>query len=276
MQDESRKKIEFVIEDNKRAIKSDDPKRELARNPKTPVLIQEREKLEIHHLLSRLRKYQSELFPFVKKIKANIKDITEPTHVCAVYLLLCNVFENWNAFFLLIENGKNGAAGNLLRMIKEGDMTIQLFSVEAAQKNRTNLDKWLKGDIVTHGIGREKVSEYYDKHSPVPEVDVKKLDAHIYQMESQASHNSYATILESVSPFTGDFDFDGYTGCHRCLGLLRYAEGSLTATNIAMKAVYANLINEEAIYTQLDTILKKYNPDIGHGIDKGRLKGFLK
>ncbi len=267
MQEETRKKVEQVIEDNKRSIKSSRPKEAFLRNPATPQLIKEREVLEIHELINKLRNYHAELLPFVTRLKTRINDIVEPTHICAIYLLLCHVFENWNAVFLLIENGKSAAAGNLLRMIKEAVMTVRLFSVEMAQGQRTHLDKWLSGEIITHGIGRERVSEYYDQVSPVPGVDLKKLNTHIYQVESQASHNAYATILESISPFTEDFDFDGYTGIHRSLGWLRYAEGSLTATNIALKGVYVNLENDENLYSRVNNILNKYNPDMGEGVD---------
>mgnify|MGYP001588103487 CR=1 FL=1 len=81
-------------------------------------------------------------------------------------------------------------------------------------------------------------------------------------------------VLESVSPFTEDFDFDGYTGFYRIISWLR--AGSLTTTNITLKLVYSSVINNKEYVAKLNEILIRYNPTINDGIDKEDLKDFLK
>lgn len=276
MQDLSRKKIQFTIESNKFAIKQKEPKVAWSREPNLRHSIQKRHKREIDELLTILQKQHVELLPFVKNIKSHIKDITESTHICAIYLLLCHIFDNWNSLFLLAENGKSAAMANLLRMIREGNLLVHLFVTEAAAKKRTNLDKWFAGDIIGQAICRKTVSAYPAKHSPHPEIDEEKLGAHIYGIESQASHNAYIATLESVSPFTEDYDFAGYTGFYRALSWLRCMRGALSSTNIALKAVYSSVIKDKDNYKELDDILMKYEPSINDGINTAIIKDFLK
>ena len=260
MHEESRKKIKFAIASNKQAIKKSEPKSNLLQNPDILRIMKERNKLEADRLLSRLRGQYGELFPFVKNIKLHIKDITEETHVCAAYLLLCHIFDNWHSCFILFENGRSSASGNLIRTIKEGIMQVELFAVDSLSEDRTNLDKWFSGDIIQHGTGRKKVGEYFDKYLPSSEVDMTELSSQIYQIESQVSHNAYVSILELVSPFTEDYDFDGYNGYYRILAWLRYAAGSLEATNIALKMVYATVAKDDESFKKINEILVKYNP----------------
>lgn len=275
MQEQSRKKIEDAIKSNRQAIKRKEPKIALARDPNLLRIKHERDRILIELLLSRLRKQLSDLLPFVYKIKPHINDITETTHICAIYLLLCRVFDDWDSLFVLAKNGRSSAAGSIIRMIKEGNMLVNLFAIEFSNKDHANLDKWFSGEIVQHGIGREKMEKYFNKYSP-PTLDVKKLATHIYQIESQVSHNAYATILELVSPFTEDYDFDGYTGYHRTISWLRYAVGSLETTNIALKMVYSIVINDDGAFKKINEILIKYNPKINNGVDEKNLKEFLK
>jgi hypothetical protein len=276
MQEESRKKIEKVIASNKFAIKKKEPKIAFATNLRLRHDILVQDKREIAILLSALQSQHSELSPFVHRLKSYVKDITEETHICAVYLILCHIFENWDSVFLLADNGKSNAVGNLIRTIKEGIMLTELFCFDCKNNDSTNLKRWFSGYIIEHSVGREKMSKNFDESLINPQLDFKKMDAHIYQMESQVPHNSYATILELVSPFTEDYDFDGFTGYHRTLAWLRYATGSLAATNISLKAVYSYIINDEQIYNNLDKILLKYNPNLKDGLDKQIFDDFQK
>jgi hypothetical protein len=274
MQEQSRKQIQDVIAANKKAIKEPDPKAALIGNPDLLLLIQKQDRVGIELLISRLKEYQEELLPFVLKIKERVSDITEDTHICAIYLLSCHVFENWKAFFILAQEGKSSVAGSSIRMIKEGIMQIQLFALDYSQGNRTNLDKWLSGEIIPHARGREAIEAKLSKFNPIQDLDGKKLDAHIYQIESQVSHNAYVTILEMVSPFTEDYDLKGPTGYHRALAYLRYAAGSLEAFNIALKIVYSQVIKDDVAWKNLDKILLKHNPAFANGVDPEIFKDF--
>lgn len=274
MQELTRDRINVVIQSNKSAIKNPNAKIALGRNHSLLSDRQEVNKDQIKKTLLVRRDQHSELLPFVKKIKLHIGDITESTHVCAIYILLCHIFENWNSLFILAEQGKNSAVANLLRMIKEGVAMVELFTMEFAKGESTNLDKWFSGEIIGQEICRKMAGEFAKEYSPCQEVNVKELDAHIYQMESQASHNSYLSVLELVSPFTEDFDFDGYTGFVRTCAWIKY--GSLASTNIALKLVYQLLTRDKKDLERLDKILIKYNPEMNGEIDKESLKDFIK
>ena len=262
MQEKSREKVQFLIQDNIRAIKSTYPKIALSRNSQLLQSAQEKNELDIDKLLLKLQEYHAELFLFIKKIKTRVNDIAERTHICAVYLLINKIFDDWSALFLLAKNGKSLAANNLLRTVSEGVELIHLFIIEASQGGRSNLDSWLSGEIIPNRTCRKKVAEHHEKYSFVSKIDFRALSSHIYQMESQVPHNSYESILESVSPFTEDYDHEGFTGYQRTVFLLHYASGSMAGVNIVLKAIFGILINEASEFQQLDQILRKYNPDV--------------
>jgi hypothetical protein len=259
MQKSSKKMIEDAIASNKAAIKHGGPKIDLKLNPEMLIADKEFFKKQINSLLLILREHYNELLPYVKKIKSNINDITENTHVCAVYLLLCNIFDNWDSFFLLAEKGKSIASGSLIRLIKEGVMQVEYFSIEALNGDRIALDKWFSGNIIEHGKGREAMSKLFEKFLPTPGNNYKDLSASVYQVESQVSHNAYGTILEMVSPFSEDYDFDGYNGHYRAIHWLRYAIGSLEATNMALRSVYLIIIKDLDSHKKIDEILTRHN-----------------
>jgi hypothetical protein len=275
MHNQTKKQITKHIISNRGAIRNPASKIVNNINPDLLVDISRHEKEEIDLLLSDLKLYFDDLFPFLRNIKNSIKDITEETHLCAIYLTLSTAFYNWSAFFLLVANTKHAAAGGLLRQIKEAIMQVNLFVIENADNSRFHLDKWYKGEIITHGAGRESVSAEYNRFMTENRVDLKSLETHLYQVESQVAHNAYATMLESINPITEDFEFDGPTCVHRTLSYLNYAKGSFASMNIAMKAVFLKSLHNEDIYNQLENILIKYNPEISETLDEKVLNGFI-
>jgi hypothetical protein len=254
MTEQSKNLLREHIKGQIESIKNVQPKIELQINPSLLVEDNIVDKEEISNLLIKLRRYYDELFPLLKKIKNHITDITEKTHICAVYLTLCNVFNFWNSFFILAEQGRGIEAGSLLRVIKEGNMQADLFITEAMQGNRAQLDRWLEGEIMTHGEGRKKVSNFMEIISPNTGDEFKILSTQTYQIESQAAHNAYEAILENVSPFTEDYDFDGYSNYFHTISWIKYAHGSLQGTNITLKGVYIYLKDNES-HEKLDEIL---------------------
>jgi len=259
MKKEAKNQIKTLIEDNRKKIKDPEPKKYLGSHPDILTDIKKEKELKVVYLLRQLDNQYKELLPFVKKIKLSIGDITEETFICATYLLLCRIFDNWESIFILSKDGKSSAIGNMIRTIKEGLMQVQLFSIDSLNMDRTNLDKWFSGDIITHGVGREKLANFCKEDDPKGE-NVDDLSTQIYSIESQVSHNSYASIIELVSPFTEDYDFNGSTSYHRTVAWLKYAIGSLESTNIAMKFVYLNIMKDTDGYQKLNEILIKYNP----------------
>lgn len=259
MQEQTRKTVKKIIDINKQAIKNSAPKVTLKENPDFLTIKLDRDKAEIHQILKKLRSQHNELLPFVKEIKKYIQDITETTYVCAAYLLLCHTFQNWNSLFLLAEYGKNSAIQTLIRMIEESLKLIELFVVESKNK-RDNIDKWYSGEIIIHGTGRKMTNKFFDDLLNTNS-DIEELETHIYQMESQTPHNSYASVLECISPFTEDYDFEGYTGFHRTNeSAIKYAEGKMKTTIITLKTVYSLLLKDQHGFEKVNKILLKYNP----------------
>lgn len=276
MQDLTRVKIQDLIKQNRKSIKNKGAKIAWAADPFLRKKIKIGHENEAQVILSMLRAWHKELMPYVLKIKSQVSDITEQTHICAIYLLMCHIFENLNSFFLLAEQGKHSAAGNLLRMIQEAHMTINLFAIDYKNDDRTNIEKWFSGNIISHGIGREKVGKHFEEKGPLPEVNRKKLDAHIYQVESQTSHNAYISVLESISPFTEDFDFDGYTGFYRIISYLKYTSTIMTMCNNSLRMTNLYVLKNKDDEIKLNEILIRYDPHINDNINITTLKDFIK
>lgn len=257
MNKHAKETVEFVIKDNKRAIKSPLPKIALKQNPNLLTDEQKKNEDEIAKRLDYLQKYYDDLLPFIKEIKQHIKNITEETPICAAYLLLSSTARYWESIFLLVKNG-DLAFQNTLRTIKESLALTDLFALEFRKEERKYLDKWFSGEIISHGSARQAHSDFFMEDPKNSSFDLKSLAAHIYQIESQSSHNSYATMLECVSPFTEDFDFEKYTRYARTKYAMDYLKGSMDATNITLKSTYLFLIQDEEKYEKLDEILIKY------------------
>lgn len=257
MNKHAKETVEFAIKDSKRAIKSPLPKIALKQNPNLLADEQKKNEDEIAKRLDYLKKYYNELLPFIKEIKQYIKDITEETPICAAYLLLSSAARYWKSIFLLVENG-DLAFQITLRTIKESLALTDLFTLEFRKNKRKNLDRWFSGEIIKHGSAREAHSDFIKEDPTNAELDIKGLAAHIYQLESQYLHNSYAAILECISPFTEDFDFGKRTCYLRTKDALDQLKSTMDATNITLKSTYLFLIQDKEKYEKLDKILIKY------------------
>jgi hypothetical protein len=119
-------------------------------------------------------------------------------------------------------------------------------------------------------------NEFYDEHSPNSNIDFKKVEAHVYQMESHHAHNSYASILECINPCTEDYDFEGFTGFYRTKFALEYSRGTMTATNIALGTVYSFLLKDLDSSKKINKILIKYDPNINQSVSDEIFEQFSK
>ena len=91
MREDNKKDIQSLINGHKIAIKDRGPKKAIEDDPfyleKDRISIAK----EIAISLETLTNYYKKLFPFLGKIKSHISDVTEQTHIAAIYLTLCNV-----------------------------------------------------------------------------------------------------------------------------------------------------------------------------------------
>jgi len=260
MLDQTKKDIEFHIKNNHQAIKDQRPKIALKNNPNLLENIKRKDINEINNLLNTLQNQNNELIPFIKAIKTKIPDITAQTHLCAVYLLLCLSLQTWQSLFLLAKNGFYSQIMTIIRMIEELTMLSNNFTLEFKNNSDEALKKWFSGIIISHGIGRDAVSQFIEEGSTFQNIDTKQLQAHIYKIESLTPHCAYGSLLENISPFTEDFDFEGFTGFRRTTSMLRCAIGPMSSFTITLKGVYLILLNDHDSYNKIDQILLKYDP----------------
>jgi hypothetical protein len=242
-------------------IKSNKPKIALNNNPNLLEDIKESDLYKINNSLSLLKKQYEDLSPFVLLIKESIPDITEKTHLCAAYLLLCRYLQIWQSIFILLKSGNYSSLMTLVRSAKELSMLVDLFSLEYKNETDINLKKWFSGVIISHESGRIVVTEFLENEALNRNIDIKKLQAYVYQMESLIPHAAYISVLENVSPFTEDFDFEGYTGFRRTTLALGYVKGTMDSLFITLKLVYSFLLNDNINYSKINQIFLKYNSD---------------
>lgn len=257
--------VESVIKSNRDAIENPLAKFALRANPGLLVNRKKGDVAEIQSTLKALRDEYEELRPFVVGLRKHVISITEETHICSVYLLLCQALKNWESFFLLAENGRYTGAMVILRTIKEGVALVDHFCLESHKSEDANLKKWFAGEIITHGSSRKARNDHHKERTGEEDELFKELQGHLYQVESQAVHNSYGSVLECVSPFTQDFDFEEFTGFYRTVSAVRYAKGSMTTTALAIKGVYLFLLKDAISYEKVDEILVKFDPKMADG-----------
>ncbi len=262
MHEETKKSIKLLINSNRQKIKAPEAKQALKNNLNLLKTIKERDIKIIIKLLQRLQNQNNELSPFVKDLKNKISDITAETHLCATYLLLCYVLQTWQSIYLLAKNGFYSQVLILIRVIKESLMLCDNFILEYKNNNKESLNKWFSGVIISHAVGRKSVSRFIDEYGNFPNLDTKQLQSHIYQMESLFPHSSYTSMLENVSPFTENFDFEGYTGFRRMESALKYAIGTMGTFAITLKSVYLFLLQDHIKYDKIDRILTKYDNNL--------------
>ena len=258
MNRDAKEKVNFLINDNKGAIKNPLPKLALKANSNLLVQDLERSKKTIAEILVVVENYYKELAPFIINLRKNVNDITEETHICAVYLLMSHAVQDWKAAFLLARNG-DIESWVFIRLIKESIALADLFVLEFRKGERKYIDKWFSGEVIGHASCREAHEEFFKELKENEGIDIKKMASEIYHMESFVIHSSYSTMLESVSPFTEDFDYSGRTQYSRTSTMLPYAKGSMEAVNISLKLIYLFLIKDAEAYENLDKILIKYS-----------------
>jgi hypothetical protein len=269
--------VNFLLNNIKQTIKSPDAKKALIANPSIQKELQLENELQIATYLNLLKARHQELSSYVRLLKDHISDVTDKSLLAAVYLLLSYNLHIWESLFILAPKGQYSAILTLIRMLKEISMLAQHFVLEERQGKRIDLDRWFSGEFVNHSAGRESFSIFAKEDGAYPDLDVKKLQAHLYQAESLTPHSAYVSVLDTVSPFTEDVDFEGYKGFSRTTSALRYANGTMTDLNLALKMVYGIVLRDSDGYMNLDEILLRYDPSMKQKtLDKDVLDSFKK
>jgi hypothetical protein len=258
MSEYTEKTTREVIESNTKAIKSERPKIALKYNPNLLDDEQRKAELEIGIILNGIKKHYADLVPFINGLKYRVQDITEKTHFCAVYLLLCQARVHLESLFLLAENGNSSTMMLTVRPIKEALALAKLFSFEFSNMNDEHLKKWFSGEVITHGDYRKEEKNFFKEMTPEQIDYIKRASVNLYRMESHIMHSAYTSVIENISPFTEDFDFEKYTRFRRTSYNLGYVKGAIEGANISLKFIYKFLLNDMDSYNQLEMILRKY------------------
>lgn len=254
MNKKAKKIIKSIIDDNRDKIGKKESKDFLKANPNFLEEEKENAKILITQKLDLMDNYYKELLPFIKNLRVQVRDIKEETHICAIYLLLSYTSREWKSFFELSKSGDSNS-WVFIRLIKEALALVELFVLDSQKDEFKNIKKWFSGQIVSHSVFRETQEKRF-KELGFTE-DIKEMNTIIYQSESLAIHRSYPTILESISPFVEDFDYEGNTQYVRVSKMLSYAKGSMNTMAITLKSVYGSIEKNEE-YKALDEILEKY------------------
>ena len=203
--------------------------------------------------INELSEIYNATLPYIKKIKEHVEDITEKSKICATYLLLGHIFNNWKAIFVLAENGMNIQMMNIVRSIKESLAIIDLIILD--KESDEILSKWFRGEIIQNRISRDSMSGQMEEGTGLTEINFYKILTDIYSMESIYTHSSYVALLESVDIFIKDFDFLNYSNFHFTKTNLGYVKGTMGGTILRIKLVYLLLLNDLETTDGLEELL---------------------
>lgn len=259
MNEKTKAMVSLLIKDNCSAIKSQRTKDVFLSNPESFRIKMLDDIGQVKKTLNLLNDYNEELFNYVVRLKTKIPDITSQTIFTALYLLYSYNHRTWKALFLLAKEGYFSQIGTLIRMIKETQMLCDGFAIEFNKNLDTNLKKWFSGDFISHSVGRELINEFFKIENNDLSENFDEVQSHIYQVESLDPHSSYISTLQCISPFTEDFDYDGYTNFHRTVSSLKYAVGTMMNCNTSLKFIYLLVLKDNVGYNELSKVLSKYD-----------------
>lgn len=250
--------IKKLIANHKAAIKERKGKIELKQNPQLIEEQSDKYSKEIKQELVKLREYYDALEKVTKALKGHVSDITDDQFTTAIYILATHNLQTLNSIFTLAEN-KGASSPSLIRVVKEINAQIDLFRMEFKKGDRRNLDEWLCGEIISHGAFRKAKADEASIALGKDKAEKLKADTlNVYRLESQMTHNSYAALLENISPYTEDFDYSGHTQHERTIHMLKYTKGTMDNFAIVLKGVFAHMENGDKTRDEIDRLMKEY------------------
>lgn len=216
-------------------IKSQEPKLALKKDPEFVLKEKDKYKKSAENNISILESRFESLKPFIVNLKSRVKDITEQTRDCAVYLLFGSILKKWEAIFILARAGRSYEAVELMRSLEEALDLIDLF-----MNSDKYLKKWFSGEIIPNRESRNIWGI------------LAALKTRIYGSFSHYTHSGYVAMLaDFVDPFTEDLDFDNVTGYFRTSSYTNNFKETLKSTIIRLKLLY---LRDQDKYLKLDFI----------------------
>ncbi|MGO9264790.1 MAG: hypothetical protein ACLQBA_07885 [Candidatus Binataceae bacterium] len=187
-------------------------------------------------------------------MKSFVPEITDRTVEAACYLLLSQAVQNVHAILLLAPEGFHHQNVELLRGIREAiDLTV-LFMCEG--QSGTHLKKWFGGEIISNDVARRALDRFINDARTVSPVAETK--AGLYAGFSHFCHMSYIGLLESINPFSRDFDISRGAGLHFSSATrLSGATAQLRSMVVALKQFYASHGDRNS-FRELDIIYRLF------------------
>lgn len=264
MHEKTKIDVEKVIKSNIDAIKNPYTKLEFKENPNILQEIQIKSKKDLNKEVLKIDSHLKNILPYIDFLHNFFIDITDWSIFSSIYLLLLSVFTDFKTVLMLAKEWRYTAIMTLIRKIDEALLQIDLFGIEYSKKESKYLEKWLSWKIISHSDCRKEIAKTFESYN-TPDVDTDALQSHIYQMISQVSHNSYASMLENISPFTEKVDFEWPTSYHRTLSSIKFTNQKIDSVFVTLKWVYLFVINDDKKYDEIDLLLKNLNPNINDG-----------
>jgi len=252
--------IRALIQERLEKIRNPEASDFVRLHPDYPETQKERDRQDIIQSLQQLESIHQKILPHIRDLRRLIKDITERTMICAIYLLFGKVMQTWEAVFLLAKEGRNQEVMELARSINENLDLINLFILD---DTNNYLDKWFDGEIIEHAKAREAIHKFLNLQNPVSkeELPVYEISTYIYRVLSKYTHGSYAALLDSVDVFNKDFDFHRFAGYHYTRRNFHILKDAMVKTLIQLKALYLFLRDNDN-YLKVDNILKEVMPTV--------------
>jgi len=268
--------IKKLIDGHLRKIKNNKQREaHFKKDPRLPDKIKIDDQYIIEEYVGSLKEVYNKLFPFVRNIRTSyVLDITDNNLNCAIYLLLCHVFETWKTVFLVAKNGMNAQMIILVRHIIETLDLVNFFIIKGEESK--DLKRWFSGEIISNKKSRKAIRSFMEENVKVKnEIDFYNVKTYIYSILSQYPHSGYCILLESVDVFKKDFDFNNYSSFHFTKTNMGYTNEIMNLTIITMKLVFEYL-KDGKTYAELDSILREREPHVSKEITKSLKEDFPK
>ena len=218
------------------------------------------DKRQIDYQLIEINVLLDKIEPYIKSIKNHFDDILAQNKFTACYFIFGKIHESNRA---IIHLSGEGFHYEIMELIRSNREAIDLVHTFLDDNNGPLLNKWFKGEIVTHDKSRESAEDFFKKDEQYNNYPIKKVMADIYGALSKYTHISYLPLLESFNVYEQDFDFKKNAGFYYInQTALPWLRSQLSAVIIALKHFYKT-VGDKKSYLELSQIIEEYFPSMG-------------
>ncbi len=152
-----------------------------------------------------------------------------------------------------------------MELSRSGKEALDLVMLFWEDENKTKLEKWFTGKIISNSeardfqhklLNKELSHKFEDKEQPI-----KDMLTEGYKTMSIYTHSSYAGLLDSVDVFKMDIDFTQSAGYHYCVHNFHIIEDLFIKITLQLKNSFPHLSDKEA-YVEADGLYKAFEPHV--------------